>query len=208
MEKHEKVYLELKEKGFNGWGGKNYNSRMLGWQEQVQVIKSLIGESIQDVVEFGCGAGDVSLLFAREGFNVTGVDISPTAINWAQSKSRSQNLNAEFVTSNICNQEFLLDKTYDLVIDGNCLHCLFDSDRLDFYSNAQRLLKLGGYLFVSTAVKLNEEDETPTISSIERCFLTEDALKNELDDMGFDIIKEWSSHNTHRHYYGLCVYRG
>ena len=90
-----------------------------------------------------------------------------------------------------------------MVIDGNCIHCLFGEDRNRFYDNAKRMLKSDGYLFMSTAVIENDEDETPSISSIRRCIITEEALKAELARMGFRKVKDWISHVNHRHYYGL-----
>ena len=203
MEKHEEVYIHLKEKGFKGWGGKNYDNRMAGWKKQIQLIKQLVGNDVKSVAEFGCGAGDVSIMLAQEGYNVTGVDISPTAIEWAKNKSNGHELNIEFISSDICSEDLLMNKEFDMVVDGNCIHCLFGEERNRFYENAKRVLKSGGYLFLSTAIKENEEDETPSISSIERCVITEETLRVEVERMGFGKIKDWISQENHRHYYGL-----
>ncbi|WP_430882487.1 class I SAM-dependent methyltransferase [Fusibacter sp. JL216-2] len=203
MEKHEKVYIQLKESGFKGWGGKNYDNRMVGWEKQIQLIKEVVGDDVESIAEFGCGAGDVSIKLAQEGFRVTGIDISPTAIEWAKTKIGEFDLDIEFIASSICSEDLLLNREFDMVIDGNCIHCLFDDDRNRFYYNAKRILKSGGYLFMSSAIKENDEDETPSISSIERCVITEEALRDELDTMGFEKVKDWISHENHRHYYGL-----
>ena len=40
------------------------------------------------VLELGCGAGDLSLELAARGYEVSGVDIAPTAIEWAQDKAQ------------------------------------------------------------------------------------------------------------------------
>jgi len=37
------------------------------------------------LLEMGCGAGNLTVWLAGQGFEVCGVDISPTAISWAES---------------------------------------------------------------------------------------------------------------------------
>lgn len=203
MEKHEKAYIDLKNNGYEGWGGKKYQARMDGWKVQVEKIKDLIGNDVKNILEFGSGAGDVSILLAKSGFDLTGVEISPTAVEWARSKSLDENLEIEFIASSVCDESLLMGRKFDMLIDGNCLHCLFDQDREKFYLNAQRLIKAGGYLFISTAVKLREDDKDPNISFIERYIITEKSLNEELERHNFVRIKDWLSHGSHRHYYGL-----
>lgn len=60
------------------------------------------------------------------GHKVTGLDFSPTAIEWAIEKAESKELSIEFLPLSVCEKDLLQGRQYDLVIDGNCLHCLFE----------------------------------------------------------------------------------
>jgi SAM-dependent methyltransferase len=42
------------------------------------------------------------------------------------------------------------DETFDLVIDGRCLHCIIGDDRRQFLSAAHRVLHPGGFLHINT----------------------------------------------------------
>tara|TARA_B100001989_G_C24330657_1_gene359812 strand:+ start:87 stop:455 length:369 start_codon:yes stop_codon:yes gene_type:complete len=44
------------------------------------------------VLEIGCGAGNNLLFLAQEGFNVSGTDVSPSAINFAKKAFVKNNL--------------------------------------------------------------------------------------------------------------------
>ena len=52
------------------------------------------GCNLLDVV---CGSGQVALWAARDGANVTGVDIAPNLVQRAQARARAEGLNARFV---------------------------------------------------------------------------------------------------------------
>ena len=207
MEKHEAVYKKLRNSGFNGWGGTNYDNRMKGWDEQLERLFELIKLKKGKVLEMGCGAGDISIRLAQRGLDVTGIDISPTAIDWAIQKSKQLNLDIEFIVGSVYDKSILDKRKYDLIIDGNCLHCLFDEERMGFYDNLARLIDKNGSIFISSAILLNEGDDIPKISSIERCFVTKDAIEEELERRGFNLKSEWFSNGTHNHYYGVYSVR-
>ena len=48
-------------------------------------------------VDLGCGAGVYAIWFAQKGFDVTGVDISPTAIGIAREKAAKAGVSCRFV---------------------------------------------------------------------------------------------------------------
>lgn len=206
MEVHERIYQELKSSGSQGWGGTSFENRMIGWDEQLDKLFDRINLSGKKVLELGSGAGDVSLRVAQRGCEVTGVEISLTAVEWAKQKANDMNVAAMFICNSVADRSILVGEKFDLLIDGNCLHCLFGEDRLAFYDNLMRLIADDGHVFISSAIVSNEGDETPKISSIDRCFVTSESIVEELETRGFRLIEEWSSHGTHEHYYGLFKY--
>lgn len=193
MEKHEKVYRELKEKGYDGWGGKNYDNRMKGLDENLAKLLEVISIKSGKALELGSGAGDLSMKLQRLGFEVSGIEISQTAVEWAIKKS---NASCRFVQGSVTDSNIFIDEAFDLILDGNCLHCLFDQDRIEFYRNVDRLLEQEGYLYIASVIA-NREGETAVIGPIPRCFLTEEQLLEELRLHHFVAIKTWVTHREH-----------
>jgi SAM-dependent methyltransferase len=75
--------------------------------------------SPQSVLDLACGTGSASLILAREGRQVTGVDVSPTMLEVARRKLQAAGLYAEFVVADM--RRFALREPVDAAI------CLFDS---------------------------------------------------------------------------------
>lgn len=71
------------------------------------------------VLDLCCGSGNVSLLLAEDGCQVTGVDISPGMIECAKQKAAQQGIYVDFHVRSA--SEFRLNRKFDMVIS------LFDS---------------------------------------------------------------------------------
>ncbi|MBI9011821.1 MAG: methyltransferase domain-containing protein [Clostridiales bacterium] len=203
-DQHEVIYKKLRASGYKGWGGSMYETRMSGWDTDLKKLFQIIPMDSGRILEMGCGAGDVSIKLTQMGFELTGVDISQTAIEWAKTKAKDKNLQIDFLAKNVADEALLEGNRYDLVLDGTCLHCLFDDDRTAFYSNVKRLMKDQGYFFVSSVILSNPNAEIPQVSSVERCVLSEDQLEFEIHDAGFDKVTSWTTHHEkHGHYWGV-----
>ena len=74
------------------------------------------------VLDLGCGTGINALWLAMKGFDVTGIDLSPTAIQMAE--DRTSNLGYDL---NLFSCDFLdpdtLGGSFDLVFDRGAFHC-------------------------------------------------------------------------------------
>ncbi len=201
MEKHEVIYKGLRKDGHGGWGGQKYDERMQGLEINLSRLFTEIKLTKGSILELGSGAGDVSIWFAKKGFKTVGVEISETAVEWAIEKASG--LNTTFLHGSVTEENLLEGELFDLVLDGNCLHCLFGEDRHKFYQNASRLLRDEGYLYIASVIG-NYEGATAKVGPIERCFLTENALKSEVKSHGFDLLKEWiRPHQDYSHYIGV-----
>lgn len=203
-DQHEVIYKKLQALGYNGWGGSKYETRMSGWDIDLKKLFKIIEMKSGRILEMGCGAGDVSIKLAERGFELTGVDISQTAIEWAKTKAREKTLEIEFLAKSVADEALLEGNRYDLVLDGTCLHCLFNEDRTAFYSNVKRLMEDNGYFFVSSVILSNPNAEIPHVSSIERCVLSEEQLELEIYRSGFNKVNSWTTyHEKHGHYWGV-----
>lgn len=198
-DQNETIYQKLKEDGYSGWGGKKFDDLVKGWQKKIDVLVEQLPFKTGSILEMGCGTGEVVRLLDAMNFEVTGIDISNTAIDWANEKGKGN-----YLCLNACDEHLLEGESYDLIIDGCCLHCLFKEDREAYYKNVYRLLNEGGYFHVNSAVLKKQNANIPKLAVIERCVVTQEVLENELERHGFESVKTWlNEHKTHNHFTGL-----
>jgi 2-polyprenyl-3-methyl-5-hydroxy-6-metoxy-1,4-benzoquinol methylase len=136
----------------------------VGWSDEYkstigryQNLLNLANQQSGKVLELGCGRGNISLALAQQGFEVTGVDFSPTAIDWARNFATETGQTADFEVADLGQPWPFGHDSFDVVIDANCLHFLHGDDRVRYLAEARRVTKRGGALLLSTIV--NEPDE-------------------------------------------------
>jgi SAM-dependent methyltransferase len=67
------------------------------------------------LLDVACGAGQLALIAAREGVDVTGVDIAPNLVERAAARARAEGLNARFREADAEDLPFE-DGTFDVVV--------------------------------------------------------------------------------------------
>lgn len=98
------------------------------------------------VLEVGCGNGANLWFLAKEGFDVTGFDFSPTAVQQAQKTLKKWNVHAKIECADMLSY-VQKKETFDVIIDVGALQCLSYSDLKRAYSTIFSLLKKGGSFF-------------------------------------------------------------
>ena len=73
------------------------------------------------VLDIGCGAGNNSWFLAKEGFDITAIDFSEEAINFAKNRFKNENLTGKFYQKNFLEIADLQEK-YDFIIDREALY--------------------------------------------------------------------------------------
>src|SRR5262247_422292 len=66
------------------------------------------------MLDVGCGSGQLALCAARDGINVTGVDIAPNLVERAQVRANAEGLNARFIEGDAEALQFE-DASFDVV---------------------------------------------------------------------------------------------
>ena len=107
--------------------------------------------------ELGCGAGNLALELAALGWSVTGFDVSPQAVAWAEERAADARCVARFALLDLSapfdpETEASLAGRFDLAIDSNLLHYILPPRRAAYLANVRTLLAPGGVLAVSTSV--------------------------------------------------------
>ncbi|HEV7700360.1 MAG TPA: methyltransferase domain-containing protein [Pyrinomonadaceae bacterium] len=158
------------------------------------------------ILDVGCGSGWLSEWFARLGYDVTGVDISPDLIE--MSRERLQNLSyaADHETSLRYSFETLnievdaLDEQFDAVICYDSLHHFVDEHGA--MKNLARMTKMGGALFILEGDKPEEGSEgaAALLRVMEKTATLESPfhpayLRELLVDNGFMIVGDFVSVN-------------
>ncbi len=87
----------------------------------IAAILALMRSPPARVVEFGCGSGWLSLVFAEQGYDVLGIDISPDAIGMAEALKLDRKLgNAIFRVADY--ESAQVDPLVDYVVFHDALH--------------------------------------------------------------------------------------
>ncbi|MGE5637696.1 MAG: class I SAM-dependent methyltransferase [Chloroflexota bacterium] len=90
--------------------------------------------------------GTNTVYLAEKGFEVTGIDISPTAIKYAKKKASEANVKIHFIVQDFLQLHFE-NEEFDLIYDMGCFHYVEPEDRTNFIKGIYRILKkVGNYM--------------------------------------------------------------
>jgi len=153
---HDKAYKSRKNEGMPGWDSASQIKKNIATLENLFQDEGVPKKG--KLLELGCGAGNSTLWLAEKGYDVSGVDISPTAIDWAREKALEKNMKAVFQVGNVVDLKEYSNDFFDIVLDGHCFHCIIGEDRKQFLKNAGRVLKPGGvFLIMSMCGEITDD---------------------------------------------------
>jgi len=98
------------------------------------------------ILEVGSGAGNNLWFLAREGFQVTGIDGSPSAIEFSKKRFEEDGLKGNFIVGDFAQLPFD-NNSFDIVIDRCSIVCCNLSAGRKAVKEAQRVLLEGGKFF-------------------------------------------------------------
>ncbi len=102
----------------------------------------------------GCGRSKEPLFFAQAGFQVTGIDLSETALAWQRSILRDAGLEASFITANLF--EWQPPDQADAVYEQTCLCAILPEERPAYATQLLNWLQPGGMLFANFMQRPND----------------------------------------------------
>ena len=114
--------------------------------------------NLNKILILGVGYGRNAKLFIDRGFNVTGIEISETAIELA----RKNNLNFKIYHGSLINIPFD-SETYNSIFCYATLHLFTKQERLRILNNCYNLLEHNGIMFFTVVSIDSIEDFTGTL---------------------------------------------
>lgn len=111
------------------------------WMKEIE--KQILAGRRLKILDVGCGAGFFSILLAKEGHEVFGIDLTPEMIENAIQLAEEENADCCFQVMDAENPMFA-DETFDVVISRNLTWTLPNAEHA--YGEWMRVLKTGGVL--------------------------------------------------------------
>ena len=92
-------------------------------------------------VVLGCGSGTNAIYLAQKGFDVTAVDVAPTALSIARRKAERAGVRVDWVLADVLHLPDL--ESFDLVFDRGCYHNVRYVDAAGFVASLGQVTKPG-----------------------------------------------------------------
>ena len=102
------------------------------------------------VVDLCCGSGTDAIYLASQGFDVTAVDIAPTALSQAEQKAHKAGVSVRWVLADVLAPPNL--EPFDFIYDRGCYHVVRDQN-LAAYLETLRLFSHPGTWFLLLAAR-------------------------------------------------------
>lgn len=119
------------------------------WLEPEPSLLSLLprfqGEGVGKVLDLGFGLGRHSILLAREGFDVYGIETSPSGLEYALKWAARENVTLKLTLGEMNALPFESD-FFDLILAWNVIYHGTSEYVGEAVREIRRCLKLGGYL--------------------------------------------------------------
>ncbi len=139
-EEWEKIYADTPP-GLLPWERGEPEPELVMWIKKGAIRK-------EKALDVGCGLGTNSIYLAQEGFEVTAIDISKTAVETARSRASRLGLSIEFIVGNAYRLDFP-DASFDFVLDRGCFHHIPIERREVYIEGIRRVLKDDGSYLMS-----------------------------------------------------------
>lgn len=124
------------------WDAPYRRERLPGWdvgQPCSHLVKAVEDETFQPgrAIVLGCGSGTNAIYLAGKGFEVTGVDVAPSALAIAAKKARKAGMKVNWLLADVLALPKL--EAFDLVFDRGCYHHICQYNSAGYVETLRRL---------------------------------------------------------------------
>ncbi len=128
------------------WDSAYRGDRPAGWDTGLTAppLKDAVESGVLKpcrVIAFGCGTGTNEIYLASRGFDVTAVDVAPSALGLAAEKAQKAGVRVRWLLADVLALPDL--EPFDLVFDRGCYHHVHYVDAAGFVQTLRRLTHPG-----------------------------------------------------------------
>lgn len=131
-------------------------------------------------LDIGCGTGTNSVWLGSQGFDVTGIDLAPLAIERAQQRAKEAGVPAHFAVADVL-QLPDLGAPFEFFFDRGCYHAVRRNGSKSYAPAVARHLAPGARGLILTGNAHEPHEPGPPVVS-------EEEIRNELGDL-FQILE-------------------
>lgn len=148
-DKYELLWSRLIKKGYLFSKDKWHYSSNVAYDDINKFIKYVrrYYKNANRVLDIGVGNARNSIVFAKNGFEVWGIDLSESAIKFAKYNAKLNNVKLHLSTCDILSTLPFEDNFFDIIIDCGCFHHIKEKHWPEYIKNVKRVLKKDGYFF-------------------------------------------------------------
>jgi SAM-dependent methyltransferase len=149
--------------GFTPWEGHVLPSRLQPLAAELGTGKAL---------DIGCGTGDASILLARQGWEVVGVDFVERALERARKKAAAAGVTVRFLRADATKLgSYGVGGGFTLLCDNGCMHGISDEQRDDYVREVSAVAASGARLLLVAFLPGNRRRlRGIDRGDVERCF--------------------------------------
>src|SRR5262249_19509814 len=131
-------------------------------------------------IELGCGTGASAVWLARQGYDVTAVDVSSLAIERAWQRAEQAGGSVHFLTADVLQPLADLGGPFDFFFDRGCYHVVRREDVTAYLRTLERLTRPGSVGLVLAGNAREPHEPGPPVVS-------EEEIRAELSSL-FDLV--------------------
>ena len=99
------------------------------------------------ILDLACGGGDQARIFARNGYEVVGVDIAPSLVEFAQTQFAREKLKGDFIVGDMRGIDYNEEFDVCVILSGS-FGFFGDREDLGLLCSIKKALKKGGKVFI------------------------------------------------------------
>jgi SAM-dependent methyltransferase len=130
-------------------------------------------------LDIGCGTGTNSVWLAQQGFDVTGIDLAPLAVERAEERARAAGVKARFLAADVLHLPDL-GGGFGFFFDRGCYHAVRRGAPEQYAPAVARQLAVGARGLVLAGNAREPHDPGPPV-------VTEEQIRSELG-LAFEIL--------------------